>query len=337
MEEAIKLIRDRTELSDTTFKQYVSQINNLYKIWGVAEDYEIEAMKDPGVGGLFECQFLLEIRGDPSKIITLIETAYSHGTAKTYLNIIIVYVRSYIDMILSTWEGSENNPVVPLLLPVLESYRTAWKKFQVEYEKQVSDGVMTQKQHDSFLTWKQFDEIIQKGVEKWGMWSQQVLTFMLYRHLPLRADYASLLYLHPGKGGFGGNVYNGKEFIINNYKTFKTYGPLTSEPPLILKQYLDEYIVNNGMGPRAYFYPDKKKAKDAFNPTNTHITNNLLSKRVRNYFLQLGVENPPNIQMLRHIYLINKYGEVKKEMDNDAYIMGHSKTTQDKYILKFGD
>ena len=336
MDDAVELIRSRTELSDTTFKQYVSQANTLYKIWRVAEHHGIKSIQGVGPGlaknfagfdfsAQLERQFLEEVRENPSKIITLIETAYTHGTAKTYLNIIIVYVRSYIE---NNYMDHAPNELAKKLLPVLESYRIAWKKFQADYEKQVAEGVMTPKQKDSYMTWEEFDAIIQTGIEKWGLFSQQVLTFMLYRHLPLRADYASLIY-ETEPGGDQGNFYNGRKIVLNNYKTFKTYGTLTSEPPLILKQYLDKYIVDNDMTYGDYFYPNKKK--------DTHITNNLLSKRVRNYFLQLGVENPPNIQMLRHIYLMNKYGEVKTEMDNDAYIMGHSKTTQDKYILKFND
>ena len=64
------------------------------------------------------------------------------------------------------------------------------------------------------------------------------------------------------------------------------------------------------------------------------ISKNTFSKRIPVIFKKYGVGTPPTIQMLRHIYLMNKYGTIKEDMKDDSYMMGHSSETQKNYILK---
>jgi len=43
---------------------------------------------------------------------------------------------------------------------------------------------------------------------------------------------------------------------------------------------------------------------------------------------------PIGTQILRHIYLTHKYGEIKKEMEKDANISAHSTNTQNIIYIK---
>tara|TARA_R110000751_G_scaffold4975_4_gene23579 strand:+ start:5995 stop:6945 length:951 start_codon:yes stop_codon:yes gene_type:complete len=315
MENALKLIEKHTDISPGTLGQYKSQLRSLYV---KGSEYFGMDSENP----LVEDLFLDRVKEDPENMINIINKNWKGGTAKTYLNVLIVYLRCLIHESQSASVGPTAAPVA--LSATINKYREVWKTFQKDYEQKVESGEMTEKQKETFLGWVEFDSIISDGMDKFGPYSIQVLTLMLYRYQPLRADYASVYY-DPG-GNKGGNYWTGEDLILNNYKTSKTYGKLVSPVSEFLEEYINKYIDENEVEEGEYFFPDKAES---------HISNNLLGKRIKNYFKQLGVENPPNLQQLRHIYLMNKYGAIKKEMDNDAFLMGHSKDTQNKYILKF--
>jgi len=317
MEKAFESIERNTSVKDTTIKMYKSQLKNLYEKGSVyfGMDYE---------NPLAEQLFLDRVKYDPDNIINVITKNWTGGTQKTYMNAIIVYMRSLIQ---DTYDGVNPTEESMKLLKNLEIYRKVWRGKQKEYEEQTAQGVMTDKQKDTFMTWKDYDDYISKAMDKFGPYSIQVLTLMLYRYQPLRADYASLYYDTSWDAKEkGGNYWDGEELVINDYKTSKTYGKIKGKVDSMLEEYINQYISENDMGEGDYFFPDK---------SNGPVSRNLLGKRIKGYFQQLGNENAPNLQQLRHIYLINKYGEVKKSMDNDAFLMGHSKDTQNKYILNF--
>jgi len=324
MEEAYQLIEKHTDIAPGTLRQYKSQIFSLYKrgseYFGFVHFNENEGSppnKD------HEEVFLNIIKTDPENIINIIKKNWKGGTAKTYFNIVIVYLRCLLQE--ESITESPTTQKVRDLGRTISKFREMWKELQKEYEQKVEAGEMTEKQKDTFLTWKEFDKIIGNSMDKFGPYSIQVLTLMLYRYQPLRADYASVYY-DPG-GNKGGNYWTGEDLILNNYKTAKTYGKLVSPVNELLEEYINKYIEENEIEEGDYFFPGKCDF--------LHISNNLLGKRIQNYFKQVGVEYPPNLQQLRHIYLMNKYGGIKKEMDNDAFLMGHSKDTQNKYILNF--
>ncbi len=319
MEKALALMNEKSMVSDLTLKQYGSQLRSLYAKGAVYFDMDYG---NPEAENLF----LDRMKYDPLHIINLITQNWTGGTQKTYMNMVIVYLRSLIQ---DTYEGVNPTEESIKLIKNLEIYRNVWRKKQKEYEAQTAQGIMTDKQRETYITWSEFDDYISKAMDKYGPYSIQVLTLMLYRYQPLRADYASLQYNpeEPIELSDGANYWTGEELVINEYKTAKTYGTIKAKVGSMLEEYINQYISENDMGEGDYFFPDKKGGP---------ISRNLLGKRIKGYFKQLGNENPPNLQQLRHIYLMNKYGEVKKSMDNDAFLMGHSKDTQNKYILNFG-
>ncbi len=319
MEKALALMNEKSMVSDLTLKQYGSQLRSLYAKGAVYFDMDYG---NPEAENLF----LDRMKYDPLHIINLITQNWTGGTQKTYMNMVIVYLRSLIQ---DTYEGVNPTEESIKLIKNLEIYRNVWRKKQKEYEAQTAQGIMTDKQRETYITWSEFDDYISKAMDKYGPYSIQVLTLMLYRYQPLRADYASLQYNpeEPIELSDGANYWTGEELVINEYKTAKTYGTIKAKVGSMLEEYINQYISENDMGEGDWFFPDKKGGP---------ISRNLLGKRIKGYFKQLGNENPPNLQQLRHIYLMNKYGEVKKSMDNDAFLMGHSKDTQNKYILNFG-
>lgn len=314
MEKALALMNEKSMVSDLTLKQYGSQLRSLYAKGAVYFDMDYG---NPEAENLF----LDRMKYDPLHIINLITQNWVGGTQKTYMNMVIVYLRSLIQ---DTYEGVNPTEESIKLIKNLEIYRNVWRKKQKEYEAQTAQGIMTDKQRETYITWSEFDDYISKAMDKYGPYSIQVLTLMLYRYQPLRADYASLQYNPEEKGG---NYWDGEELVVSDYKTSKTYGKIKAKVNEMLEEFINQYISENDMSEGDFFFPDKKGGP---------ISRNLFGKRIKNYFKQLGNENPPNFQQLRHIYLMNKYGEVKKSMDNDAFLMGHSKDTQNKYILNFG-
>lgn len=320
MEKAFESIERNTSVKDTTIKMYRSQLKNLYEKGSVYFDMDYG-------NPLAEQLFLDRVKYDPDNIINIITKNWTGGTQKTYMNVIIVYMRSIIQ---DTYEGVNPTEESMKLLKNLEIYRKVWRGKQKEYEEQTAQGVMTEKQKNTFMTWKEYDDYISKAMDKFGPYSIQVLTLMLYRYQPLRADYASLYYYPWETEGQQeeGNFWTGSELVLNDYKTSKTYGTIKGKVDSMLEEYINQYVSENDMGEKDWFFPYKIES-------NGPISRNLLGKRIKGYFKQLGNENPPNLQQLRHIYLMNKYGEIKKSMDNDAFLMGHSKDTQNKYILNF--
>ncbi len=325
MEKAFESIVRNTSVKEGTIKMYKSQLKNLYEKGAIHFDIDYGTPEA-------EDKFFNFIKFDPLQVIKLIMKNWTGGTQKTYVNAVIVYMRSLIQ---DTYEGVNPQPITHRLIKNLEIYRKVWRGKQKEYESQVKAGEMTEKQKNTFMTWEEFDDYISKAMDKFGPYSIQVLTLMLYRYQPLRADYASLEY----ESGIdkivppSGNYWTGEELVINDYKTAKTYGTIRAKVDPMLEEYINQYISENDMSEGEYFFPDKKNS--ALSGKALPISRNLLGKRIKGYFKQLGNENAPNLQQLRHIYLMNKYGEVKKSMDNDAFLMGHSKDTQNKYILNF--
>jgi hypothetical protein len=298
---SFKIISTHCDLSEQTEKQYKSQLNILSDIF---------VLKD-----IFE---------RPEFVISKLKSLYTLATMKTYLNVIIVYIRSTIDEIIAGGQVSD-------LVKTLEIYRTEWKTHQKNYEKEVAEGHMTDKQKKMFMTTAEFDVLIMKAIDKFGESSEEVLMLKLYRHAPVRSDYAVLrISLAPSDGHVASirNWYHhpSSQMILNDYKTVKFYGTLKFKVSEDLKLAIDKYMVVKMLEDGDYFFSKKD---------GTPVSKNLFGKRIKTIFKKLGVEHPPNIQMLRHIYLMNKYGSIKKEMKDDAIMMGHSLDTQGNYILTY--
>lgn len=118
------------------------------------------------------------------------------------------------------------------------------------------------------------------------------------------------------------DIHNHK-FIFNKYKTAKTHNQQMVDVPEPLHQTLTAFIKHHPLA--------KQKSKEFkllvkadgsnLNSVNaiTRILNRVFGKKVGS-------------SMLRHAYLSSKYGEVSKDMEEDAEAMGHSTAVQKEYI-----
>lgn len=124
--------------------------------------------------------------------------------------------------------------------------------------------------------------------------------------------------------------YSNKQFIFNKYKTSKSKGELIENIPEKLMEVINLYfkfhpllkgkkITKTTNVPFLVYYDGKD-----FTSVNsiTRILNRIFNKKIGS-------------SMLRHIYTTSKYGNIVKEMKEDAQIMGHNIETQiNNYIKK---
>jgi len=116
------------------------------------------------------------------------------------------------------------------------------------------------------------------------------------------------------------NFLLGNKFIFNSYKTAKVYGKQEVKIPPTLKNIIKDWIKYN---PTNYLLFDTNGEK---------LTNVKLNQRLNKIF---GKEVSVNI--LRHMYLSEKYGdliETKKNLMNDFKLMGSSMNQEEVYIKK---
>lgn len=154
----------------------------------------------------------------------------------------------------------------------------------------------------------------------------QNMLLSLYVNLPPRraSDYALMKYANGGDDKF--NYYTDKNMMIfNNYKTSKTYGkqeidvsknkPLLKDMKMYLKHRKPECKGNDML--------ITKYNGVAFNAINdiTRTLNKIFGKNI-------------STNMLRNIYVSDKYGAMKAGMIEDATAMGHNVEIQQKYYNK---
>ena len=116
------------------------------------------------------------------------------------------------------------------------------------------------------------------------------------------------------------NYYKAGKFYFNIYKTSKEYGEqvidVRAKAPEFYK-ILNKWVKCN---PTDYLLFSSNEQKLS-SPQITKMLNKIFGKQV-------------STDMLRHIYLTNKYGKIQNEMEEDAKDMSHSTNMQQLYIKK---
>jgi integrase len=111
-----------------------------------------------------------------------------------------------------------------------------------------------------------------------------------------------------------------KQFVFNNYKTKDSYGNQIIDVPNDLMNLIKKYLKYKKSGDGyllVKFNGESLKSDNAI----TRILNKILEKKVSS-------------SMLRHIYLSDKYKNVKDDMEDDQKKMAHSQQMQSDYIKK---
>ena len=217
-----------------------------------------------------------------------------------------------------------------------------------KYSDEQKSGVISDKQSKNFTTTEEIFKMINQMAEdlkplkkknkdeitKKEMQLLQAYTlFNIYSRMPMRNDVAGMTAINqaaykklsekdkkennylvvPSKG----QIY----FVLNKYKTSKKYEELDLpiEDPN-LRKILRYYLKMNGKG--ILFKTS----------TGKPLTRTELSKVLLKYSKKY-MDKSISTTLLRKIYLSSKYGDMKKELEKDNKIMGHSKAVAlDTYV-----
>ena len=235
---------------------------------------------------------------------------------------------------------------------LIEKYGEMRDELNDEYNKQQQSGVISDKQSKNFATMEEVNEMIDKmGSElkimklrnKEQLTSKekallQVYTiFNIYAKMPLRNDIAGMETIRKGKFNKLSEEdqkeknwllieKNKLSFVLNNYKSNKTYGQKIIEiEDKDLRRLLRYYMKINGEG--VLFKSSTGKA----------LTRNALSQLLLKWSKKY-MDKSISTTLLRKIYLSSKYGDMKEELEKDNNIMGHSKAVaMNTYIKKAQD
>ena len=236
------------------------------------------------------------------------------------------------------------NAIIVLLLALnkdkeydtlLKEYTELRDELNTKYEEEQKSGVISEKQKGNFASMEEINTLLsklknevlplkkknnltQKDISTIRSW---ILFNMLIR-IPTRNDASNMLYItqrdykklsqkDKEEHNYLVNERNNMKFIYNVYKTSKKYGENIVPVPAELKPMLRTYLK----------IMDYKTGDNIF-PLSRNAMSQLLSKTSKR-LLNKSISST----MIRKIYLSNKYGDMKEEMEKDAKIMGHSKET----------
>lgn len=243
------------------------------------------------------------------------------------------------------------NAIVVLLLALnhdekydklIEEYGKIRDKFNDQYtEENTNNKFISDKQSKNFATIEEVYDMLNKMAEdlkpikkkkkeditkKEMQLLQAYVLFFIHSRMPFRNETSTTIAIQKrqfaklSKEEQESKNYllvekNGLSWIMNQYKTSKKYAqkilPIEDKD---LKKLLRYYLRINGMG--VLFKTS----------TGKQITKIELSKILLKYSQKYMGKNISST-MLRKIYLSSKYGDMKKELEADNKIMGHSKAT----------
>lgn len=298
------IMEARPQLKSNTVKQYVNNLNKLKKIFD-SDDYDFLDKPENVMDKLSDLHYLSQ-RNMLNSIIVLL-SALNHD-------------KRYDDL--------------------MEEYGKKRDELNDKYSDEQKSGIISDKQSKNFATIEEVFEMINqmsddlKSIKKKNkdditkkekQLLQAFTLFNIYARMPFRNDVAGMEAINqaaykklsdsekkennylvvPSKG----NLY----FVLNKYKTSKKYEEL--DLPIedkTLRKILRYYLKINGMG--ILFKTS----------TGKPLTRIELSKTLIKYS-QKYMNKSISTTLLRKIYLSSKYGDMKKELEKDNKVMGHSK------------
>jgi integrase len=307
-----KIKKNRPNLKENTIKQYLTNLNKLKSLFD-SKDFD----------------FLNKPMQVKEKISHL-----HHTSQRNHYNAIIVLLNSL---------KKEDKDFEKLL----EEYGKVRDELNDKYSDEQASGIISDKQKNNFVDISEVNKMIETmGQEikslnlkkkkdniskKEKALLQNYLLFNIYTRIPLRNDVSGMetitkrAYNKLSEEDKKSKNYlvlekNNMFFVLNKYKTSKKYEELRIDIPSDLKKLLRYYIKVNGMG--VLFKSSTGK------PLTRNALSQLLIKTSKKY-----MNKSISTTMLRKIYLSSKYGEMKKELEKDNKIMGHSKEVAlDTYV-----
>ena len=302
----------RPNIKDNTIKQYEVNLNKLKKIYE-SDNFDFLSKPDDVMDKIKDLHYLSQ---------------------RNILNAIVVFL-----MALNHDEKYDD---------LLITYGDLRDELNDKYSEENKSGVISDKQSKNFTTTEEIFKMINQmaddlksikkknkdNITKKEMQLLQAYTlFNIYSRMPMRNDVAGMIAINqaaykklsedekkennylvvPSKG----QIY----FVLNKYKTAKKYQELNL--PIEddnLRKILRFYLKINDMG--ILFKTS----------TGKPLTRTELSKTLLKYS-QKYLDKSISTTLLRKIYLSSKYGDMKKELEKDNKVMGHSKAMAlDTYV-----
>jgi len=302
------------DLKESTIKTYVKNIKNLSRFLSDKEPAEEQ-------GGV---EWLKDVDEVKQKIEDL---KYNDTTKRNYYNSIIIYLQSIS-------EDGDNTDMI-------SKYTKIRDEINKIYEESNASSVWSDKQLKNLITAEEFYKMIadigrelkakqlkNKKKSKGKITEEdrallQIYTILnIHREIPLRNDLAGMVYIKQKEFDnmdeedkkVGNFLVEGKGIMfmsLNDYKTSRKYGSLkimlSQELRRIVRFHL-HFAVNEYLLIRA----DEKP-----------MSKNLLTQVILREFKKRTGKNI-STTMLRKLYLTEKYGTFKEELEKDNTNMAHS-------------
>jgi len=296
------------DLKESTVKIYVKNIKNISRL--LSEDDEEQ-------GGI---EWLKDVEAVKQKIEDL---NYNDTTKRNYYNAIIIYLQSIS-------EDGDNTDMI-------NKYTKIRDEINKIYEESNASSVWSDKQLKNLITAEEFYGMIadigrelrarqlkkKKKLTESDRSLLQIYTILnIHREIPLRNDLAGMVVIQQKDfeqmdeedKKVGNFLVTGKGIMfmsLNDYKTSRKYGSLK----IMLNQNLRRIVrfhLHFAMNENLLVRADGKP-----------MSKNLLSQVILREFKKRTGKNI-STTMLRKIYLTEKYGTFKEELEKDNNNMAHS-------------
>jgi len=265
---------------------------------------------------------------------------------KEFKNLTFLKKKEDIERKLETYAESSQKTILSAITSVLTLYKdkpTYKKVYQYYYDRMMDKGKKlnerdtsqkTEKQEENWIEWKDVQAIrddLSNKVKEFGkkISNDDFTTLLHYMILSLyteieprrNLDYLDMVVVKKWKDTMPSDKnyveLNPTRFIFNKYKTAKTYGRQVLDIPEALQKSIKLYLSYHPLKKSAVFpflvYGDGRPLTVV--NSITRILNKIFHKNVGS-------------SMLRHIFITDKFGDVKNEMEDVANKMGHSVVEQ---------
>jgi len=301
VQEKIKQLRPN--LKDNTIKQYETQLKKLQKIFDT-DNYK----------------FL----DDPKKVEEKLSHLHYTSRRNVYNAVIILLMALDKDK------------------KLIEEYGEMRDELNKQYQDEQASGKISEKQKDNFVDIEELYKMLEqmekeikplKKKDKLNQNERQLIKaytiFSSLVRIPVRNDLAGLIFIskttynklsdkEKEENNYLVQLKNNLQYIFNEYKTAKKYKENVIDIPKDLQKILRMYIKFNNY-----------KVGDVIFPISKNGLTQLLTKYSMKY-----MNKKISSTMIRKSYLSSKYSDMKKEMEKDSKIMGHSVGTAQKVYVK---
>ena len=315
--------KHRPEIKNTTLQSYIVAIRRIYAL--VFDTVEI-----PPIDSV---QFLTK----KTRVTKVIEQTYKPNTQKNLYNAIVVALQS---------------TKMPSTLQ--QFYTKKRDTLHKQYETSVMENKKTERQASNWVSVAEIDKLLGRLRERFIdiyerldssepltkkdlLEAQEFVLLATYREIPLRNDVAETQIIldintlseeEQLAENYLVRLKNSYYFLLNNYKTEKTFGQKEIKLSRHLSRYVSFYIkiIKSVL-------KDNEKMYFVYNTRLKPITANGITKLFTKMFKREFNKNV-STSLLRHIYLSDKYKKDLAERERDSYNMGHNLTMQKNYIKK---